>query len=545
MSRSAWTRRSAKLPGLLILLLLVVPMPVDGQAGDDITPPPAEMTAAKRVAIDWVDGHAEDLRAVNRRVWELAEPGMLEYRSAAYLTRVLEDGGFVVEGGVAGMPTAFTATFGQGGPRIGILAEYDALGGLSQNPVPRRDVRVPGAAGHGCGHSLFAGGSVGAAMAVAEAIRAGEVPGTVVLYGTPNEEGVVGKAFMAREGLFDDLDAALHWHPGDENGVATGESGNDLTSFMVAFHGETAHSAGAPWQGRSALDAIELMGVMANYYREHLHPSARIHYVTLEGGNAPNVVPDLAKAWFYVRGGTREMVDEMYDRMKDIARAAALATGTEHAIRLYTAINHLINNTPGAEAMHANLQLVGPPEFEEGDHEFARAIQEAIGVDEEGMATEIEPLEPPTVRDLDSYIGGGSTDVAEVSRVVPTVGLRVASFVEGSPGHHWANVACAGSPVGEKGMLVAAKVLAATAIDMLGSPELLAAMAADFEETTGGEPYVSSIPADVDPPVLPDPYENPDWTPGPLDYPTWESFVPAVPPMPDTDRDGRERRQRR
>jgi len=515
---------------ILVLSLAVVPaVAAIGQAGDDITPPPAEMTPAKQTALDWVDAHADDLRAVNRRVWELAEPGMLEYRSAAYLTGVLEDAGFVVERGVAGMPTAFTGTFGEGEPRIGILAEYDALGGLSQNPVPRRDVRVSGAAGHGCGHSLFAGGSVGAALAVAEAIRAGGASGTVVLYGTPNEEGVVGKAFMARDGLFDDLDAALHWHPGDENGVATGESGNDLTSFMVAFHGETAHSAGAPWQGRSALDAIELMGVMANYYREHLHPSARIHYVTLEGGNAPNVVPDLAKAWFYIRGGTREMVDEMYERMKNMAQAAALATGTEHAMRLYTAINHLINNTSGAEAMHANLQLVGPPGFEEGEHEFARSIQEAIGVEPEGMATQIEPLEPPTERDLDSYIGSGSTDVAEVSRVVPTVGLRVASFVKGSPGHHWANVACAGSSVGEKGMLVAAKVLAATALDMMESPELLEAMTADFEEATGSEPYVSSIPTDVDPPVLPNPYENPDWTPGPLDYPTWDTFVPAVP----------------
>lgn len=493
---------------------------------DAITPDPAAWTDAKRSAVEWVDAHWDRIDGMSKSLWRLAEPGMLEYRSAALLTEVLEEAGFVVERGVASMPTAFTATYGSGEPVIGILAEYDALGGLSQKPVPEPDPRIPGAPGHGCGHSLFGAGSVGAALAVAHAIETGRAHGTVVLFGTPNEEGVVGKAFMARDGLFSGLDACLHWHPGDENEVATGESSNDLTSFMVAFRGRTAHAAGAPWKGLSALDAVELMGVMSNYYREHLHPSARIHYVIMEGGDAPNVVPAFAKAWYYLRGGTREMVDEMYERMQKIAEAAAMATGTTHEIRLFTAINHLRNNTAGAKVMHANLQLIGPPEFTEAEHAFAKAIQREIGLEEEGLSTGIEPLEAPTERDLDEYIGSGSTDVAEVSLITPTVGLRTATFVKETPGHHWANVACAGHTIGEKGLRVATKVLAATALDLMASPDTLAAMRAELDETTGGEAYESSIPAGVEPATLPDPYENPTWDPGPMDYPTWKSFVP-------------------
>jgi aminobenzoyl-glutamate utilization protein B len=510
-----------------VILAPVAPgaAPIEEEAKESITPSPAEWTDAKKTAIEWLESRRPMLEEMNQTIWEFAEPGMLEYRSAAYLTEALEKEGFTVERGVAGMPTAFTARYGSGGPVIGILAEYDALGGLSQEPVPEQSPRIAGGAGHGCGHSLFAAGSLGAAMAVAEAIKEGRAKGTVVLYGTPNEEGVVGKAYMARDGLFDELDACLHWHPADKNEVKTGESGNDLTSFAVAFYGQTAHSAGAPWKGLSALDAIELMGVMANYYREHLHPSARIHYVILEGGKAPNIVPDFAKAWFYIRGGTREMVDEMYERMQKIVQAAALATGTRSGMRLFTAINHMRDNTVGAKVMHANLQLIGPAQFTEAEQEFARAIQEATGLEEKGLSNEIEPLEPFKARDLETYIGRGSSDVAEVSLITPTVGLRAASFVVGTPGHHWANVACSGHTIGDKGLMVAAKVLAATALDMMAQEETRAAMKAELEETTGGKPYQSSIPADVKPPVLPNPYENPTWKPGDLDYPTWGSFV--------------------
>jgi len=495
------------------------------KADDSNTPPPAQWTPVKKAAVDWIDSNAAMLKQINRTIWEYAEPGMLEYRSAAYLTDALEKQGFAVEQGVAGMPTAFVARYGSGQPVIGILAEFDALGGLSQEPIAEKAPRIVGGAGHGCGHSLFAAGSVGAAMAVAQAIKNGEAKGTVVLYGTPNEEGVVGKAYMAREGLFNDLDACLHWHPDDKNEVPTGETGNDLTSFLVAFYGRTAHSAGAPWKALPALDAVELMSVMTNYYREHLHPSARIHYVILEGGKAPNVVPDYAKAWFYIRGGTREMVDEMYARMQKIAEAAAMATGTRHEMRLLTAINHVRDNTVGARVMHANLQLIGPPTFTEAEQDFARRIQNATELEEKGLADEIEPLKASKARDLDVYIGQGSTDVAEVTLITPTVGLSVATFVAGSPGHNWAEVACSRSSIGEKGMLVATKVLAATALDILQQGETLAAMRVEFDEMTGGKAYQSSIPADVPPPVLPNPYQNPDWTPGDLDYPTWGSFV--------------------
>lgn len=497
----------------------------DDGSGNDITPSPAQWTAAKKTAVQWVDSNHTLVNDLSSKLWEYAEPGMLEYKSAALLADRLEEQGFTVERGVAGMPTAFTARYGTEAPVVGILAEYDALGGLSQKVAPRPDPLVKGGPGHGCGHSLFGAGSVGAAMAAAQAIKVGEIKGSVILFGTPNEEGVVGKAYMAREGVFDGIDACLHWHPGDENEVETGESGNDLTSFMVAFHGRTAHSAGSPWKGRSALDAIELTGIMANYYREHLHPSYRLHYVIMEGGKAPNVVPDYAKAWYYLRGGTREMVDEMYERMQKVADAAAMATDTEHELRLYTSINHVRNNTEGARLMHANLQLIGPPEFTEAEQSFAKEIQNAMGWEEKGLATEIKPLEAPNQRDLDHYIGSGSTDVAEVSLIAPTVGLSTATFVLGTPGHHWVNVACSGHSIGEKGLMAATKVLAATAVDMMEQADKLSAMKKEFDEMMDGKKYRSSIPSDVEPPVLPNPYENPEWEPGELDYPTWSSFV--------------------
>jgi aminobenzoyl-glutamate utilization protein B len=491
---------------------------------DSITPPPAAWSQAKRGAIKWIDDHAAELEETNRKVWEWAEPGMLEYRSAAYLSGLLEARGFEVERGVAGLPTAFTARYGSGEPVIGILAEYDALGGLSQQATTEKTPRVEGGAGHGCGHSLFAAGSLGAAQAVADAIDQGRATGTVVVFGTPNEEGVVGKAYMARDGVFDGLDAALHWHPADRNEVPNGETGNDLDSFAVAFYGRAAHSATSPWKGLSALDAVELMGVMSNYYREHIHPSARIHYVILKGGNAPNVVPEYAKIWYYLRGASREMVEEISERHKLIAEAAALATGTRYEMRLFTAVNHLRDNTVAAKLLHANLQLIGAPQFSDAEHAFAREIQRAVGLEEKGLPKEIEPLKRKRERDLRSYVGFGSTDVAEVSLIAPTAGLLAGTFVKGTPGHNWANVACAGSSIGEKGMLVAAKVLAATTLDMMANPETVSAMRAEFEEMTGGEPYRSPIPKDVRPPILPNPYENPDWTPGDLDYPTWGSF---------------------
>jgi aminobenzoyl-glutamate utilization protein B len=510
-----------------MLLPLATAAPVDDKTDTEpnITPPPAEWTPGKQTAVEWVDTNRDNIIHMADRLWELAEPGMLEYRSAELLAQELEKEGFTVERGVAGMPTAFVARYGSGKPVVGILAEYDALGSLSQGRTTDRQPIVKGGPGHGCGHNLFGAASVGAAMAIAQAIKDGQAKGTVILYGTPNEEGVVGKAFMARDGLFDEMDACLNWHPGGKNQVGTGEGGNDLTSFMVAFYGQTAHSGGAPWKGRSSLDAIELMGVMTNYYREHLHPSYRIHYVIMDGGKAPNVVPDFAKAWFYLRGGTREMVDEMYERMQKIAEAAAMATNTRKEIRLYTSINHTRNNTEGAKVMHANLQLIGPPKFTEEEHAFARRLQKAVEVEEKGMATEIEPLEPAKERDLDKFIGSGSSDVAEASLIAPTVGLSVATFALETPGHHWTTVACSGTSVGHKGAIVATKVMAATGLDIMMQPETLAAMKAEFDEMMDGKKYVSSIPADVEPSILPNPYENPDWEPGDLDYPAWSSFI--------------------
>jgi aminobenzoyl-glutamate utilization protein B len=319
--------------------------------------------------------------------------------------------------------------------------------------------------------------------------------GTVRFFGTPAEETVVGKVYMAKAGLFDDLDAALDWHPGLETKVSN-QSGQAMNNFEVEFYGQAAHSAADPWNGRSALDAVEMMNYGANMMREHVRPTTRIHYVIPSAGEAPNVVPEYARVWYYVRDTARAPVDAYYDRLLKIAQGAALATATEHKVTLLTGVHSMLLNRPLQEAMQANLEAVGGPKFTEEDQAFAKALQAYLGVEEKGLDADPKPLKPEI-----EPPGGGSTDVAEVSRITPVVSLGVTTAAAGIPWHSWATSASHGTEGSVKGAEVAAKVLALTGVDLLMNPDLVQAARAFFDEKTEGKPYVSPVPADQKPPM--------------------------------------------
>ena len=456
------------------------------------------LSPEKKAALSHVDALGEEVHAMSMTLWEHAETALLEDRSADYLADLLEREGFAVERGVAGMPTAFVAEFSRGdeGPVIGVLAEYDALPGVGNAPVPHKEPREDGvSSGHGCGHNLFGAGSVGAAMALKRTMESEELDGTVRLYGTPAEETVVGKVYMAREGLFDDLDASLVWHPSLETKVSN-DAGRALNNFEVEFRGQAAHGAADPWNGRSALDAVELMNHAVNLLREHIRPSARIHYVIPAGGEAPNVVPDYARVWYYVRDTTRTAVEGHYERVLEAAEGAALATRTDHAVTLITGVHQALLNRPLQEAVQANLEAVGAPRFPRDFERFAKEMQGTLDLEEKGLDTEVKPLpegaEPAT---------GGSTDVAEVSWITPTVEFTVTSAPAGVPWHSWATTASHGRDGSVRAADVAARVLALTGVDLLTRPELLREARNHFEEKTGGQPYESPVPADQPPPV--------------------------------------------
>ncbi len=447
-------------------------------------------------AVARADALTPEIQRMAMSLWDFSETALHESRSAELLADALEAEGFTVERGVAGMPTAFVASYGSGAPIIGVLAEYDALPGVGNGKTPNRSERDDGVkSGQGCGHNLFGAASVGGAMAIKEAIRAGGIPGIVRLYGTPAEETVVGKVYMAKAGLFDDLDAVVEWHPNTETGVLN-QPGRAMNNFTVEFFGQAAHASADPWNGRSALDAIEMMDFGVNLMREHVKPTARIHYVITHGGDAPNVVPEYAKVWYYVRGTNRENVDRYYNWILKIAEGAALATRTEHKVYLTTGVHEYNLNRPLMEAVQRNLEEVGAPVFSADEQEFARRLQANLKVDEDGYDTEIKPL-----ADEPEPVSGGSTDVAEVSYIAPTVGFRVTTAAANIPWHSWATTACHGTEAGVKGAVVAAKVIALTGVDLLTDADLRARAKAAFEESTDGQPYVSPIPKDQAPPL--------------------------------------------
>lgn len=458
---------------------------------------PAKLTPHKKETFAWLDAHMEELAEINDKIGRFAEVAMEEYESSELLASYLEKNGFQVTRGVAGMPTAFVAVYGSGEPVIGILAEYDALPGLSQKPVPYKAPVKEGEPGHGCGHNIFGTASAAAAVAMKEVMEKNALSGTVKLFGCPAEETVVGKVFMARDAVFDGLSCCVQWHPSSENGVSLGSS-NAMNQFEVEWFGKSAHAAGDPWHGRSALDAIELTNVGLNYLREHLKPTARIHYVIKHGGGAPNVVPDYARAWYYVRDVDRESVEKDYKRVLKIIEAAAMMTETTYKIHFISGVHEILSNRRSNELVYGNLLLVGAPQFSEEEQAFAKEIQRNLEVEEKGLKTDVEPFRLP-----ERSWGSGSTDVAEVSWLTPTTSLGVAFKPIGTPGHHWSSVACAQMSIGHKALITAAKVMAASGLDFIDNPEIIKKMREEWMERKKDREYKSPLPPDLKPPVKP------------------------------------------
>ena len=427
------------------------------------------------------------------KIWSWAEPGYLEVKSSQLLAKMLADEGFDVQRGVAQIPTAFTATFGSGKPVIAILGEFDALPSLSQKAVPFREPDESRSYGHGCGHHLFGVASASAAIAIADQIKAGNIQGTVRFYGCPAEEGGSAKVFLVRAGLFDDCDAALHWHPSSKN-AAGDKSSLARNAVKFRFHGKSAHAAGAPEQGRSALDAVELTNHAAQLLREHTPEGTRIHHVITSGGSAPNVVPNFAEVYYYVRHPKSEVVRDLYRRLVLCARAGALATETKLEIDFQGGIVEILPNNVLAKITMNNLVELNDLEYSDDDLRFATRIQQTLD--------HPEPLDSiHDVLDQSGTVGMGSTDVGDVSWVVPTTGFNTACFVPGTPGHSWQVVACGATPIARKGMNLAARVLAATAWDLYHDPKTIAAAKAELQQHLGEQKYRSLMIPGQKPPL--------------------------------------------
>ncbi len=457
-----------------------------------------QLSAAQRTAIQAVEQRSDLILDINRQIWNFAEVGLQEKQSAALLVSQLKDAGFTVREGLADMPTAFVAEYGSGKPVIGILAEYDALPGLSQKVTPFQEPLEKDAPGHGCGHSGLGSGALGAVLATKAAMEVHQIKGTLRLYGTPAEETVIGKVYMTLAGVFDDLDICLHWHPSTKNQAWAGSS-KALISAKFTFFGTAAHASGSPESGRSALDAVELMNVGVNYMREHLKEDARMHYVITNGGGAPNVVPPEATVWYFTRADSHEDVTRNFEWLKDISEGAAKMTRTKVKVQIDTDCHEIIQNRVLAELIDKNLRAVGPPKFTEADQAFARRIQGPLM---EQFGTQFQVAIYDTVESLaqSSSPSKGSTDVGDISWRVPTGGLRTACFAAGSPGHSWQNVAAIASPIGEKGILYGSKTLAVTAIELLENPNQILNAKADFEDRMKNRKYTTLIPEGQKPP---------------------------------------------
>lgn len=424
----------------------------------------------KATVMQYIDDNAALYGDVAQQIWDWAEVGYLETQSANLLQQQLANAGFEITTGVAGIPTAFVATYsaGSGGPTVGILAEYDALPGITQDRNPLRDAIDHKAAGHACGHHLFGTGSVAAAIATKMWMQETGQVGEIRLYGTPAEEGGAGKVYMVRDGLFEDVDIVLHWHPSDSNS-ADARSSLANKSAKFRFAGLSAHAAGAPHRGRSALDGVEAMNHMVNLMREHVPMESRIHYVITAGGSAPNVVPDFSEVYYYVRHPDPSQVNEIFERVVQAAKGAALGTETEMDYEVIHGIYNVLPNISLQEAIHSNLSRVGGVDYDAEERQFAETLRTALPSDAPPImaASNIRPMV------VSERGGGGSTDVADVSWAVATGGMRAATWVPGTSSHSWQAVAAGGTSIGNKGMIVAAKTLAMTAVDLITNESLV------------------------------------------------------------------------
>ena len=469
----------------------------------------------EETALNYLSEKESLLIGLSKDIWDHPQVALRETYGSQQIADQLEKEGFSVRRGVAQMPTAFIASWGEGKPIIGILGEYDALPELSQKVSAEKEPMEQGGPGHGCGHNLLGVGSLGAAVAVKKAIEKDDIiKATVRYYGCPAEETLVGKVFMARDGVFDDLDAAITWHPWYTNSVWWSSS-NAMNSFKINFNGVAAHAGDAPEAGRSALDGVILTDVGVNYLREHVIQEARIHCVITNGGSVPNVVPAYAQIWYYVRAPRREQVEHIYQRVLDIAKGAALMTGTTSAVEFITGCYNYLPNGVIGEIMTEKMKKVGPPEFADEDKAFAQQLIATLSPGEVENALRYFKLNREEAGDLcdkvfDQVGGlgmkggviGGSTEVGDVSHITPTGQLNTCCKPLGVAQHSWQNTATCGSGIGFKGMMLAAKALALTALDLMAKPDVLKAAQDEHKKATGGkERYKTPLPEGTVAPV--------------------------------------------
>jgi aminobenzoyl-glutamate utilization protein B len=447
------------------------------------TPHPDKQRAA---AI--IDARSAELIAVSDEVWRHAETALRETKSSKALADFAEKNGFRVTRGVSGMPTAFVAEYGSGSPVIGIMGEFDALPGISQKAQPVKEPLQAGAAGHGCGHNLLGAGSMAAALAIKELLAEGKLKGTIRYFGTPAEEAVGGKIYMLRDGVMDGVDVMVAWHPSDKTRADT-KSSQALVDAQVEFRGRAAHAAYDPWNGRSAVDGAEIFTHAVNLMREHIPPTARMHYAIVSGGDVPNVVPEYARVWIWMRDLEMTDVEAMLERLRKAAEGAALATGVDSKLTVRGGDWNMLVNMAGQRVLQRNLEWLGPPSFTAEEQDFAKSIQRANGVAEKGLSTKVETFEAAP-----GPAEGGSTDVGDVSWRIPTLNLSVATAPLAAPWHGWSVVACGGMSIGHKGMLHAAKVMAATMIDLYRNPRDRQAIAEEFAADTRDSKYRAFIP---------------------------------------------------
>jgi len=448
----------------------------------------------KKQLIASVENHKEDLISISDKIWANAEIAFQETESSKLLADYAEANGFTVERGVANIPTAFIATYGEGKPVISVLGEFDALPGISQKAQPTKEPLEAGAAGHGCGHNLFGTASLGAAIAVKEMIEAGEIKGTVKFIGTPAEEKFFGKLWMLEAGVWDDVDVNVSWHPSADT-KADVQSSLAMVDFIVEFNGQAAHAAADPWNGRSASDALELYTTGINYYREHIKPTVRIHYHIQDGGQVVNVVPDYSKLWVRVRNTDTKGMLPVFEQVKKMAEGAAIMANVDYKYSLVSGIRETLVNRTGGAVMQENLELLGPLEYTEEEIAFGKKIQEMTDKPQVGMDSKIYPFE-----ETRENPGGGSTDVGDVSWNVPNINLGVTVAPKDTPWHSWAVVACGGMSIGHKGMVMASKAMSMTMFDLFDDAKLVEEVKTEFKERKGDDVYKAMIP-DGPPPI--------------------------------------------
>ncbi len=442
----------------------------------------------KEEAVASIEKHRTEIIGLSDQVWAFAETALLETSSSKLLADYAEKQGFTVERGVAGMPTAFVASYGEGRPIIGVLGEYDALPGLSQRVQPVKEALQAGSPGHGCGHNLLGTAALGAALAVKDLMAAGKLKGTIRFYGTPAEEAVGGKVYMIREGFFKDLDVCLAWHPDEKTRVSV-DGSQAIVDFILEFKGKTAHAAGDPWNGRSAVAALELFVTGLNRMREFVKPTVRMHYSILNGGDVPNVVPAYARLWCWLRDSKGAGVEQLLAWARRIAEGAAMMAEVESKITVQGGNWETLVNLTGEKVMFANLMRLGPIKFTPEEQEFAKEIQRATGIDPKGLDGAVQPWSAPKPDPE-----GGSTDVGDVSWIVPTLSMNATTAPVDAPWHAWPVVACGGMSIGHKGLVYAAKALATTMVDLFEDAKILEAVQAEFREKTKGVVYKPFIP---------------------------------------------------